>query len=236
MNAFLNGKQFSEDAIFDFNEQKQIIEKLELLKFLFRDKSLLHVGFADHLPIIESRIQSGQWVHGVLSEVVDQLYGIDIEEAAIDYLKQQHKITNIFHLDIETDPIPEAIKNRNFDYVFLGEIVEHLNNPVQFLSQIRTKLAGTCTKIVITVPNAYSDIILNSVQKGQERINTDHRYWFTPFTASKVLVQSGFVPKTIYLTNSYFPLDRRVRRKVMKNPLLNHTIVVEAYWPDASTL
>ena len=69
----------------------------------------------------------------------------------------------------------------------MGEIVEHLNDPVSFLKTLKEKFKDKVDRIVVTCPNAmfYKNII-DFAQK-RERINTDHRYWFTPYTISKVM-------------------------------------------------
>jgi len=32
-------------------------------------------------------------------------------------------------------------------------------------------------------------------------INSDHRYWFTPYTISKILVSAGYTPEKIIFSN-----------------------------------
>lgn len=230
INNYLIGQNFDTDFQFDFSKQSQIIEKVDLLKSLFNNKSVLHIGFADHQPIIDEKIKNKTWVHDIINDVSSELYGIDINEEAIIHLKKNYKTQNIFHLDILQDDLPPELIDEHFDYIFLGETLEHLNNPVAFLKEIVFKTTQVCKNIVVTVPNVFADIITTSAKEGKERINTDHRYWFTPYTACKVLTESGILPKQIFLCNSYFPLDRKSAKKAIKNPLLNHTIVVIGSW------
>jgi hypothetical protein len=35
----------------------------------------------------------------------------------------------------------------------------------------------------------------------REVINSDHRYWFTPYTISKILVSAGYTPEKIIFSN-----------------------------------
>lgn len=38
-------------------------------------------------------------------------------------------------------------------------------------------------------------------RNGIELINTDHKYWFTPFTIGKVLLQAGIKPIELFFAN-----------------------------------
>jgi hypothetical protein len=53
-------------------------------------------------------------------------------------------------------------------------------------------------EFVVTVPNALS--LRNAVQAlgGVERINTDHRAWFSPFTLLKVLADAGLRAQSLH--------------------------------------
>jgi hypothetical protein len=54
---------------------------------------------------------------------------------------------------------------------------------------------------VITVPNAWTQTTMHMANQSAEIINSDHRYWFTPYTLSKVIVQAGLELEDIYFAN-----------------------------------
>jgi hypothetical protein len=61
--------------------------------------------------------------------------------------------------------------------------------------------APYCKQIIITVPNISSKHRFNSIVSNVECINSDHRYWFTPFTSAKVVTCSGMNMSNIYGTD-----------------------------------
>jgi hypothetical protein len=73
----------------------------------------------------------------------------------------------------------------------MGEVLEHMDNPVTFLNIIHKKYAGNIDKLIITVPNAFGWPNFKNVFRHRECINTDHRYWFTPYTLGKIVVRAG---------------------------------------------
>jgi hypothetical protein len=70
---------------------------------------------------------------------------------------------------------------------------------------------------VITVPNAWTQTTMRMANRSAEIINSDHRYWFTPYTLSKVIVQAGLQLEDIYFANRV-PLQgtELVKNKVYK--------------------
>ena len=76
------------------------------------------------------------------------------------------------------------------------DVIEHLPAPAAFLRRLAQCLPDA--EFVVTVPNALS--LRNAAQTlvGVERINTDHRAWFSPFTLLKVLADAGLQPQSLH--------------------------------------
>ena len=66
--------------------------------------------------------------------------------------------------------------------------------------------SGYSGKYVITVPNALCFTRKAVFMNGFERINTDHRYWFTPYTIAKVMYEAGIMPEECCFV-SYAPVN-----------------------------
>lgn len=73
----------------------------------------------------------------------------------------------------------------------MGEILEHVDNPCAFLIAIRERYSRCINRMIITVPNAFSWQNISYTFSCEECINTDHRYWFTPYTLGKIATQAG---------------------------------------------
>ena len=129
--------------------------------------------------------------------------------------------------------IPEEVKDMQFDYVILGEMLEHVNDPVFFLRNIKEKLKSNVSKIIITVPNAlrFRRVFDRFYNRGnrinEEYINSDHRYWFTPYTIAKVCMQSGIYPEKLFFCDSLSRIAIIREKLGMKtNSFLGNTLVL----------
>ncbi len=195
---FLIGKEFSnalEIKICD--REKNIISRIELLKNITKNKKIIHLGCCDHLELIESKIKSNIWLHGILMKTSKECLGVDINSEGIDYLKEKLNIADIICANLVNEKI-DLIMNGEWDYLICGEIIEHIDNPVDFLKSIHENYSSSIKKIVITVPNAFSLTNHKYLMKQKEIINSDHRYWFTPFTLGKTLTMAGYNIESFY--------------------------------------
>ena len=84
---------------------------------------------------------------------------------------------------------------------YFGEIIEHLDNPVNFLKAFKEKYGNNVERFIITVPSIYNTHQFTNMMNYKEIINSDHRFWFTPYTISKVLASAGYKPEKITYAN-----------------------------------
>jgi len=216
------------------NAEPVVTDRFSLLERLCAGKRILHLGCADHMALIDKKMSNGTWVHGYLSKISLKCLGIDINRASIDYLQNRLGINNVMYADI-TEEIPVSIKESSpWDIVFLGEMIEHIDNPVHFLQSLGKGLRGCAKELVMTAPNAISWQNYLNVRKGIECINSDHRYWFTPYTLAKVAHEASFKPTAFYFVTSYkLPKFRGIRsylhhRRLQRFPGFRETIVLRA--------
>jgi hypothetical protein len=192
VKEFLSGAKFSNGAYISIKQDNKISDRISYLVSLARNSSVIHLGFADHIPLIDEKIKKGIWLHKCLTDVARECIGVDIDSEAVDVLTNKLNIKDLYQHDVINDaPLPR-ITNGKWDYFIIGEVLEHIDNPVLFLSEIRKKYGSYVKRFVITVPNAWDYDNLKNLLNSVECINTDHRYWFTPFTLSKVCVRAGF--------------------------------------------
>ena len=153
-------------------------------------KKVIHVGCVDHLPLVDAKIANDTWLHKLLSDKATRCLGIDINAEGIDYIKKigyEDSLT----IDLIEDKASKIILDDHWDYLILGELMEHIDNPVMFLSQIREKYGHVIDKVLITVPNGLRWINFKRMLRNKEVINSDHRFWFTPYTMAKICTHAG---------------------------------------------
>lgn len=180
-----------------------------------RQKKVLHVGFADHLPLATRKIESGAWMHGRLQKVSRELFGVDTNIRAIAEM-QALGWKNLHNWDdLET--------NQHFDVVVCSDVIEHIENLGDFLAQLR-KL--TANRFVFTTPNAFR--MSNRFTLSKESVNSDHVVWFSPYTLGAALSRAGFEVQTL-TTADYFGFSRPISSGLkILFPLLRETLIAEA--------
>jgi hypothetical protein len=192
---YLRGEAFSNKFKFPLpgsDPEGLKVDRFQYLEAACRGKQALHLGCCGHPPQIRQAIAENRWLHGRLSAVARSCLGIDINAEALALVRDQLGHSNVIRADL-SESVPERVRaGAPWDVLVAGEIVEHLDNPVHFLAGLRDNLKSLCSEIIITVPNAFRQINGLRLRSGVEYINSDHRYWFTPYTLAKVLTRAGF--------------------------------------------
>lgn len=164
-------------------------------------KSVIHVGCADHLPLIDQKRAQGNWLHDALLGFTSRCLGLDINREAVDYLTSKLKYKDIICHDLTSPVLPPEIADRKWDVMFMGDMLEHLDNPVQFLSEVHGLYKGQVDRLLVSVPHAFSYQNFMFMLRNQECINSDHRYWFTVYTLAKIITRAGYKPVFYALVN-----------------------------------
>lgn len=225
---FLTGQKFSSGLAVNFEitpDDKILHDRIHWLQEQCRGKRIIHLGCVDHnVAMIDMKRKKGRWLHGCLDDVADRCYGVDLDADGIEYMRQVG-YPDVKAVDIVAASDPE-IMTQQWDALVVAEVLEHIGDPVAFLRAIKNRYAGSIDEMILTVPNAFSYEITRMAWRGRELINSDHRYWFTPYTISKVMTEAGFRIEKIAM------LSYRVRRTPWKrwfyrnHPLLRQNIGV----------
>ena len=230
-NPYLKGDEYMNVFRVKFIYEKedwQYVSRMDILRELSENKKVVHFGCVDHnVSVIERKIKSNKWLHKILCDSAERCYGVDINEEGIRYLRD-----NLGYKDVEAVDIlcseSVVINKDKWDYLFIPEVLEHVNNPVEFLEKIRGKFSSNVDKVVITVPNAFSTGNFRNARRGFERINSDHRYWFTPYTMCRIAVESGFcIGKIIMCRRGRIRKGRILQNYYLKrHPLMRDNILI----------
>jgi hypothetical protein len=195
IERYLTGEKFSDDLCY----RPQIIShsqpRGDVLVQWVSGRRVLHVGFADHAPLIAARVADGSWLHARLTNSASACLGIDINAQAVK-TAQALGFGNVRVLDIFAPQAGSELAQWQPDMVLVPDVIEHLSDPAAFLRRLVQCLPQA--EFVVTVPNALS--LRNAWQtlSGEERINTDHRAWFSPFTLLKVLSDAGLQAQSLH--------------------------------------
>ena len=88
-----------------------------------------------------------------------------------------------------------------FDTVILNSVLEHLEDPIEALREIRNRILAEDGHLIITVPNILS---LEYLTEGLSwhNFNEDHLWYFSESSMNRALVEAGF-QKIVFMSHEY---------------------------------
>jgi 2-polyprenyl-3-methyl-5-hydroxy-6-metoxy-1,4-benzoquinol methylase len=169
-------------------------DRFEVIRPLIQGDSVLDVGCA-------SRYRRPDWLHGLLAKEVPDLEGIDIDEAALAELTESGY--NVHFGDARNFDL-----DRQFDTVFAGELIEHLDDVRGLLTSVRRHLKPG-GRFVLTTPNAF--YVGNFVYRlgGHGQVHPQHTCWYCEDTLRHVLEENGFGDVDVTFTGHTSPTPAR---------------------------
>ncbi len=188
LTRYLDGSAFDADFAYAPQIIAQSISRSEVLVQCAAGRHVLHVGFADHVPLIADRVRAGTWLHMQLCGVAKSCCGVDVNEQAVT-LATSLGFDDVRVLDVMDDSALAALSARTVDLVMVPDVIEHLADAAAFLQRLAGAFAHA--EFVISVPNALALRNGLAALVGEERINTDHRVWYSPYTLQKTLWDGG---------------------------------------------
>jgi hypothetical protein len=184
----LHGRRFSNGRAFDLGNRGPALRRSDRLVQLVTGRRVLHIGCCDHLPLIEQKMAGGLYLHQNLSRVAATCVGVDTNVEGVQLLRRLG-----FSETYLPDEVPDTGAQQPYDICLLADVIEHVGDPVTFLRSMRRY---SFKSLVVVTPNAFR--WRNSLP-GPELINTDHRFWFSPYTLCRVLVDAGYEPEQVEL-------------------------------------
>ncbi|MBT6275931.1 MAG: methyltransferase domain-containing protein [Chromatiales bacterium] len=233
MLAYLHGDAFSNGLTVQFESEPDddaVRSRIDWLEELCAQRRVVHVGCVDHdLTQVAHKRKRGKWLHERLCGVTERCLGVDINAQGIAQLKDELGYDDVLAADLLVDSC-EPVFASQWDDFLLGEVLEHIGNPVAFLTQLRKRFQNQTKRFIITVPNAFAAENMADAREGIERINSDHRFWFTPYTLSKVCVDAGLTPSRLLLCRNGIVKRRSILKnwKLSRRPWLRNNIILLA--------
>lgn len=191
----LYDRQFDADWVSRLPLQFLAAGRNDSLTRLIAGGRVMHLGFADHGPLIASKRAQGVWLHDQVMARSAACVGVDINAQAV-LLAQNLGVPALHCLDIFSSEFSKLAADFAPTHLLLPDVLEHLHEPVAFLQRLAQVMPQV--PLLVSVPNGLS--LRNTVHglSGVERINTDHLCWYSPFTIAKLLSRGGYSPQTLW--------------------------------------
>lgn len=125
------------------------------------------------------------WRHGRIHKAASYCVGLDILEPLV-----QELIARGFNVRC-VDATSEVDLGERFDTVFIGDVIEHVDNPSALLRFAKRHLAPD-GRILAATPNPFSRKFFRQFKReGVMVVNLDHLAWFTPTQAYELARRVG---------------------------------------------
>lgn len=136
-------------------------------------KSCLDIGCIEHDLSYTDR---PSWKHKKIMEAASHVVGVDILEAYAKVLNEQG-------YDIRVcDATSDKYLGEKFDTVVMGDVIEHVENPVN-LVRFAVRHLNDDGKVIVKTPNPYYIDNIIKFAKSKDFVNFEHIAWFTPTMA-----------------------------------------------------
>ena len=178
---------------------------MDLVTGRLEGKRVLDVGVVSHTMDYVTR---EGWRHALIAQHAGYCLGIDILADEVDGLRASGY--NVRVADATSD---EDLGER-FEVVFIGDVLEHVDNPVRLLAFARRHLEPGGMVLVIT-PNPFSRKFYRRLARENTMVvNLDHVAWITPSMALEIGRRAGLELRRYHLAKRLpaNPLVRAIRR------------------------
>lgn len=172
-----------------------------------KGKRVLDIGVVSHSA---HYIKDDGWRHGKIVQAASYCLGLDILEPLVDELNRQGY--NVRCVDATSD----ADLSERFDVVFIGDVIEHVENPANLLRFAKRHLA-VGGKILVATPNPFSRKFFKQFfRQGVMVVNLDHLAWFSPTMALELARRTGLEFSAYHLTKPMSGLKLALRHLLWK--------------------
>jgi len=182
-------------------------------------KRVLDIGMAAHSL---RHVDNPDWRHGKIARVAARCLGIDILESLVELIRQRGFDVRLVDATSDTD------MGERFDLVFIGDVIEHVDNPAALLRFAGRHLAPG-GRILAATPNPFSRKFYRQFVRNKDMvINLDHVAWFTPTMAMELARRTGLRLSAYHLVKPMAGLSRSLKFLVWRLGLAP----VEYSFPD----
>ena len=166
-----------------------------------RGKDVLDIGCVQHNP---ENYRSKYWVHKAIKQVARSLVGLDLYHQGVEFLKARG-------YDVVTADAQAFSLGKQFDVIFAGDVIEHMDNLGGFLECAKSHLRPE-GELLISTPNPwYWRNCIKAAILPEVRANPEHTCWFCPQTLRQLVMRHGMQLRDVrfgsrYLRDRILPL------------------------------
>jgi glycosyltransferase involved in cell wall biosynthesis len=203
--------------------------KYDIVKDLNKKQYISKVGFESSHSYAIQKVEKNSKVLDIACDecyvsnyLIDHknchVYGLDIVKKI-----QTKKLKKFHKCDLDNEPIPLELKN--FDYILMLDVIEHLKNPEKFMENLYKKINNKSCRIILSTPNVAHLFIRIMLLFGQFNygnsgiLDKTHTRLFTRKSIEKLIEYSNY--NIIEQKGIPIPFPLVIKNKTLANFLIN---------------
>jgi len=156
----------------------------------YKDKRVLDIGIVEHT---RERMHADSWKHKIALNNARYVLGLDINHELVNELKSDG--LNVVCCDATSD----NYLGEKFDIIHIGDVIEHVNSPVDLI-KFAVKHLDENGKIIVRTPAAYHYNYVNLVKRQSTDLsNMEHMFYVLPIHMMEICRRSE-IGLSSYLT------------------------------------
>lgn len=165
-------------------------------------KKVLDIGGIAHN---KKQILSKEWKHRKLKKVASYIVGVDIAKTMIEWINEEGY--NFKYMDATSD----EYLGEKFDVIFMGDIIEHVENIAGLLRFAKRHLDDKGVMLITTANPHYYQWVLQYFPPqwggyGRAIDNMEHTCWISPNHMNELCYRAGlYLKKQYFVIPSTFP-------------------------------
>ena len=176
------------------------VDRLDFIADNCVGKVVLDIGCFDETALVKR--ETRHWLHGRLAAQAKFVVGVDNSSKIPPEGLRTAANSVIYRGDgIHVD---ESLTGRNdYDVIVAGEFIEHIENPLEFFREMKTKFTGR--ELLISTPNgvSFANTLLGLIDREVQ--HHDHLHNFTFKILNTLCLRAGFksweiIPYRFYAT------------------------------------
>ena len=126
--------------------------------------------------------------------------GLDINQNAV--MNSNNKLDRVLLVDLNFEKLSSLFSKNEFDTIVIGDLLEHLLDPYELISQLRDVTNDNST-IVCCIPNMVNVQVLEKIITGDMTyddnglLDKTHQRFFSLPSAFKMFLDNGFIPELV---------------------------------------
>jgi 2-polyprenyl-3-methyl-5-hydroxy-6-metoxy-1,4-benzoquinol methylase len=159
--------------------------------------------------VLDVGCSSGNFGKALIDKKQCHVDGIEIDK--LDAKEASGKLDRVWILNVERDDLKQLPRNY-YDYVYFGDVIEHLADPINTLKRIKPLLAKT-GRVVFSIPNMGHVGVRLALLKGQfeytETGLTDktHLHFYTQDEVYRVFEEAGYSIENLDFVQKDYPKE-----------------------------